>query len=195
MNDEHNKQSLSALLDNEADDLEIRRVLKACEQDPQLSETWQRYAAVQSAIHEFAIPVSADLSTRIAADIANEALPQATPATKSAWQNNFAKLAVAASVALVFIVGVQSNLENAVVPASVSASGAATEPATTTTADISAGPTLVAENENYVMDPAAAENLRNFVQAISIDEEEPLRIEHIQDSPLYRLVNGLESDN
>ena len=36
------KESLSALLDNEVDELELRRVLKSCEQDPALLETWER---------------------------------------------------------------------------------------------------------------------------------------------------------
>jgi len=33
------KETLSALLDNEADDLELRRFLKSFEQDPSLLET------------------------------------------------------------------------------------------------------------------------------------------------------------
>ena len=42
------RESISALLDNEADDLELRRFLKACEQDPELLETWERFSLVQS---------------------------------------------------------------------------------------------------------------------------------------------------
>ena len=39
---ENSSETISALLDNEADDLELRRFLKSCEQDPALLETWER---------------------------------------------------------------------------------------------------------------------------------------------------------
>ena len=37
---ENISEIISALLDNEADNLELRRFLKSCEQDPTLLETW-----------------------------------------------------------------------------------------------------------------------------------------------------------
>ena len=103
------RESLSALLDNEADELEIRRVLKSCEQDPALLDTWERFSLVQALLHEPATPVSSGLAQGVALQIEEEAswqLGDVTATTVSAsWQQNFAKLAIAASVALVFILG------------------------------------------------------------------------------------------
>lgn len=194
------KESLSALLDNEADDLELRRVLKACEQDTQLLETWERYSLVQSVLHESAIPVSPSLSQRIAAQIEAEATPETkTPTLDSSnWQQGMAKFAIAASVAVVFMFAVQSNLSSN--PESVSAPAIAQG----TQVDVQelAGPqainqpatTLVASEE---VDPvalqAAQQRLREYIESMTFDEEEPVRLEHIQDSPLFRLVNELQS--
>lgn len=194
------KESLSALLDNEADDLELRRVLKACEQDTQLLETWERYSLVQSVLHESAIPVSPSLSQRIAAQIETEATPETkTPTLDSSnWQQGMAKFAIAASVAVVFMFAVQSNLSSN--PESVSAPAIAQG----TQVDVQelAGPqainqpatTLLASEE---VDPvalqAAQQRLREYIESMTFDEEEPVRLEHIQDSPLFRLVNELQS--
>jgi hypothetical protein len=35
--------------------------------------------------------------------------------------------------------------------------------------------------------------VRQYIESLTIDDEEPVRIEHIQDSPLYRLVNELQA--
>lgn len=47
-------QSLSYLMDNEASDLELRRLLKACREsdDNHLAETWHRYHLVRSVMHK-----------------------------------------------------------------------------------------------------------------------------------------------
>ena len=66
---ENINETISALLDNEADSLELRRFLKSCEQDPTLLETWERYSLVQAALHESAKPVNASLSQGISEQI------------------------------------------------------------------------------------------------------------------------------
>ena len=187
------KESLSALPDNEADDLEIRRVLKDCEQDPALLETWERFSLVQALLHEPAVPVSADLAPAISAQIAQEPLivsaRSVKPATgkPSSWQQYFAKVAIAASVALVFIVAVQSSLDNTAMP--VAQQAPAVENALPT--DQLQDPTLVAESVAVKLDPAAQQRLREYLGNWTIDEAEPVLMEHIQDSRLFRLVNEL----
>ena len=47
------QESLSALMDNEADDLEVRRVLQATAQDSALRGTWGRYQMARSVLHRF----------------------------------------------------------------------------------------------------------------------------------------------
>ena len=54
-------ESLSALLDNEADDLSIPRVLESYEDNPDIVEKWRRYNLVQAAIHGDVVQVSPNL--------------------------------------------------------------------------------------------------------------------------------------
>ena len=69
-------ESLSALMDNEADDLELRRVLKAMESDHDLSGTWSRYHTVRDALHKQLSHVpnnkTVDLTTRVREALADE---------------------------------------------------------------------------------------------------------------------------
>jgi len=192
-NDSENmKETISALLDNAADDLELRRFLKASEQDPELLATWERYSLAQSILHEPARAVSADLSKRIAEQIELEAPLSATPAVsnQASWKDGLIKMAIAASVAAVFLVGVQLNLDNgASAPALANQSPAINE---SSVSDSIASTTLLAESS---ADAAAAVDggiVRQYIESLRIDDEEPVLIEHIQDSPLYRLVNELE---
>lgn len=182
-------ESLSALMDNEADDLELRRILKSCEDRPELMATWERYHLVQSVLHRSARPVSAALSERIAAQIATEtthATPR--PAPVSSWQQVVGKMAIAASVALVFIFAVQTTVSPDLAPAVVQ------QDQTATALDAAQSPPamLAAETSTpIVLDPAAQQRLSDYLERVTFNEEEPVITVHIQDSSLYRLVNEL----
>ncbi|PCI76027.1 MAG: hypothetical protein COB20_11565 [SAR86 cluster bacterium] len=193
---ENSSETISALLDNEADDLELRRFLKSCEQDPTLLETWERYSLVQSALHESAQPVNASLSQRIAAQIEQEAPLSAAPVApaQSSWKEGLTKMAIAASVAAVFLVAVQVNLDSgsgtSAIPAIADQSAENFEsPATPSLA----ATTLLAGSG--VDAPVVVDGgiVRQYIESLTLDDEEPVRIEHIQDSPLYRLVNELQA--
>lgn len=45
------QETLSAVIDNEADELELRRVLAACGEDAELRSTWSRYQLARSVMH------------------------------------------------------------------------------------------------------------------------------------------------
>ncbi len=191
------KESLSALMDNEADDLELRRLLKSCEQDPSLLETWERYNLVQSLLHEPTCLVSPELSKNIATQIESEATPvaQQTPFILSNWQRNLARFAVAASVAVVFIFVVQISLNNdsdtTLAPAI--ADQMLDQDGVLSTDDQAAqAATLVAESTPLEVDPVAQERLREYIESMTFEEKEPAPPELLQDSPLFRLVNELE---
>lgn len=183
------QESLSALMDNEADDLELRRILKSCEQQPELMATWERYHLARSILHGNARPVSPSLSQRIAAEIAAESAPTlVTTAANTRWQQVFGKVAIAASVALVFIVAVQSNFSSDSTPTLVQQDQFVPAP------DTSEAPlSLLAADATtpVVLDPAAQQRLREYLESVTFDEEKPVITVHIQDSPLYRLVNEL----
>lgn len=63
-------ESLSALMDNEASELELQRLLKALDADPELKATWSRYQ-VASAGLKGKLPVLApsDFASRVSAAI------------------------------------------------------------------------------------------------------------------------------
>ncbi len=192
---ENISETISALLDNEADNLELRRFLKSCEQDPTLLETWERYSLVQSALHESAKPVNASLSQRIAEQIELQAPLSATLApVQSSWKDGFTKMAIAASVAAVFLVAVQLNLDSgagsSAIPAIADQSAKNIESPATLSRPATA---LLAEAGVEVPVVVDGGIVRQYIESLTIDDEEPVRIEHIQDSPLYRLVNELQA--
>jgi negative regulator of sigma E activity len=190
------KESLSALLDNEANDLELRRILKSCEQDPDLLKTWERYSLVQSVLHESAVPVSAELSQKIAAQVETEAplVANEAPAAQPVWRQSLMKMAIAASVAAVFLVSMQIGIDNSAGPGAVPLlSNQSTDLVDSVAADDSSAPVLLAETGSSSAGLVDGGVVREYIESLTLDEEEPVRIEHIQDSPLYRLVNELQA--
>lgn len=192
-------ETLSALMDGQGDELELRRLLKTLDSDPaaaeQLLTTWQRYHLVQDLIHDRGQPVGTDLAARIAAELENE--PALAASAGTGWQKTVAKFAIAASVAAVFVVGMQASLQQS--PASGPAPAIAVEsaqPANETSPDFAPlaqpGSALLAEGGAVAVDPEAAARLRSYLEGIAIDVSEPVVTQHIQDSPLYRLVNQVQ---
>ena len=189
------KETVSALLDNEADDLELRRFLKSSEQDPSLLETWERYSLVQSVLHESAQPVSSSLSERIAAQIEQEAPLTAIPSAAApiSWKENLSKIAIAASVAAVFLVAVRFNLDSGSGSAAVPVlAGQSIENNAAPVIEPLAAPTLLAESNGNAAFTVDGGVVRQYIDSLTLDDEEPVRVEHIQDSPLYRLVNDIQ---
>ncbi len=186
------RESISALLDNEADDLELRRFLKACEQDPSLLETWERFSLAQSALHESALPVNPGLAQRIAAQIEQEAPLTAVPVAnaQSSWKDSLSKMAIAASVAAVFLITVQVNLDNG--SGSPAVPTLAEQPVELIEAPVTeplVPSALLAGSSNTETIVVDGGYVRQFIDSLTLDEKEPVVNEQIQDSPLYRLVN------
>lgn len=200
-------EALSALMDNEADDLELRRLLKSSAAQPELQAKWARYHLAHSVLHGSAQAVRPDLAQRIAAQIATEAAPtrdsapikKTGSATFSGWQQTLGRVAIAASVAIIFVVAVPTEFspgDSAPGYAVSSSAGPATEAVTTvqqeTPAAQSAQQTLLAaETAPATLDPVATQFLSDYLEHMRIDEEEPAITVHIKDSPLFQLVNQL----
>ncbi|RUO25828.1 hypothetical protein CWE09_03610 [Aliidiomarina minuta] len=113
MTDKHNEH-LSALIDSE--DLD-ERVLERMLTDDEQKSTWQRYQLVGAVIRDEARPgMAIDISASVAAQVAEEpaiAAPKTRqswlkPAANDSWWRPAASFAVAASVALVTVIGVTS---------------------------------------------------------------------------------------
>ncbi|WP_028240503.1 RseA family anti-sigma factor [Stutzerimonas azotifigens] len=99
-------ESLSAVMDNEADELELRRVL-ADSGETELRSTWSRYQIARAAMHKELIEPRLDIAAAVSAAIADEAAP-VKPAEhkRSVWQN-VGRIAVAASVTVAVLAGVR----------------------------------------------------------------------------------------
>ena len=55
-----------------------------------------------------------------------------------------------------------------------------------------AAPTLLAESNGNAAFAVDGGVVRQYIDSLTLDDEEPVRVEHIQDSPLYRLVNDIQ---
>lgn len=102
-------QSVSAVMDGEADELELRRVLAAAGEDAAVRERWARYQLARAVMHKQTVVPGLDLASAVSAAIAAEGAPAAAPAApaaRSGWAQ-FGRVAVAASVTLAVLVGVR----------------------------------------------------------------------------------------
>jgi negative regulator of sigma E activity len=95
-------ESASALMDGEATELDLRRVLKASVQDPAIASTWQRYHLVRASLQqEVHGRPSVNLLAAIHAQLADEGQPPAVPMTRkyAAVLRRLGQGAIAASFA------------------------------------------------------------------------------------------------
>lgn len=94
------RESLSALMDGEASEFEVRRLLDSLDEDPELRARWRRYQLARAALRRELPPRAVDLSQRV-----RDAL-EGAPAPRRTWGVSLAALgraAVAASVAAVTV--------------------------------------------------------------------------------------------
>ena len=118
------EESLSALMDGEATELEVRRVLKSLPSDAELRDKWRRYHMTASAIRQELPLGTVDLSTQIGCAIEDE-----TTYSPARWSQSLSKVAVAASVAVVAVFGVQQLRQGSIDPDRVNLEVAAVTPA------------------------------------------------------------------
>ena len=107
------QETLSAVMDNEADELELRRVLAACGEDAELRSTWSRYQLARSVMHREPTLPKLDIAAAVSAALADEAAPP--KAEKGPWRM-VGRLAVAASVTLAVLAGVRLYNQNDALP-------------------------------------------------------------------------------
>lgn len=102
-------ESISALADNEASPLELHRLLKASESDPEVKSTWSRYQLISAAMRRDLPEIqTGDFAARLSAALEDEPSHKSAPSEGGQWWKNLGRVAVAASVAVVAIVGIQN---------------------------------------------------------------------------------------
>ncbi|MDD2051547.1 RseA family anti-sigma factor [Pseudomonas putida] len=97
------QESLSAVMDNEADELELRRVLNAFD-DVETRDTWARYQIARAAMHKDLLLPRLDIASAVSAALAEEAVP--AKVSRGPWRS-LGRLAVAASVTVAVLAGVR----------------------------------------------------------------------------------------
>lgn len=98
------EEALSALMDSEALELETRRVLKEIAEQPGLRDTWHRYQLASASMKRELPYRMVDLSQSISAAIELESAHK--PGFKQ-WLQPLGRVAIAASVAMIAVIGVQ----------------------------------------------------------------------------------------
>ncbi|HLD68427.1 MAG TPA: sigma-E factor negative regulatory protein [Pseudomonas sp.] len=111
MSHEALNESLSAIMDNEANELELRRVLGALD-DERVRATWSRYQLVRAVLHKELSDPRLDIATAVSAALAdepigNQAPPLAAKVAQVGRWRGIGRLAVAASVTVAVLVGVR----------------------------------------------------------------------------------------
>ncbi|MBY4676781.1 MucB/RseB C-terminal domain-containing protein [Marinobacterium arenosum] len=114
-------ESLSAVMDGEASEFELRRTLEQLEQSPEIGEQWRRFHVARNALRGEPIQgVGVDISAGVMAAVEAEAPLEVDPAPREQapasderrLHNRFLKpltsMAVAASVTAMVILGVQN---------------------------------------------------------------------------------------
>jgi len=105
------RESLSAMIDGEANELELERILARIGQDSELRQTWVRYSAVRSlntgeAVANLSMDVSEAVRSAIGEDSNSHNETGFSAGTKR-FLKPFASFAVAASVAATVVIGGQ----------------------------------------------------------------------------------------
>src|SRR5690554_3033974 len=96
------KESLSALLDDEASELEVQRIVVASDQ-PEVRQQWAAMNQGQQWRRDGQLPFAElDISARVMAELADDAAPSGG---FGGWKQAVSGLAVAASVAAVVVFG------------------------------------------------------------------------------------------
>jgi sigma-E factor negative regulatory protein RseA len=99
---DRNRELLSALMDGEASEHEVRQALRAVGDDPALAATWRRYHLAQAALRgDRQVFAGADLRAAIAGKLNEEPVPAA--AAPRAWLKPLASVAIAASITMVTV--------------------------------------------------------------------------------------------
>ncbi len=100
-------ESLSALMDGEAQELELRRLLQQLLDNHELRAKWSRYQLASSILHKQPHSRIASFNLADAVQLAIQQDVSIEKNTAGGWQKSAMRFAVAASVALVVVTGVQ----------------------------------------------------------------------------------------
>lgn len=105
MSFQNQQESLSAVMDDEADELELRRVLASSE-NAEFRATWARYQVARAAMHKELLLPNLDLTAGINAALDGKQPEGQAQAPRGTW-HTLGRIAIAASVTLAVLAGVR----------------------------------------------------------------------------------------
>ncbi|MDX1490517.1 MAG: sigma-E factor negative regulatory protein [Pseudohongiellaceae bacterium] len=197
----NNAEAISALMDNELSDFEIRRLLQSLPESPETSAQLSRFYHAQAVMHnELSTTVSPNFANNIMAALEDEPVyssHQSEPRTSLAATllTGMGKFAVAASVAAAAFISMQSYLATSTAgtggdaPLAQNDSAVSTQPSTEY-------PRMLAGSETATFDAEAQQRLNEYIRSVSIQNREQAgeapRFNVLQDSQLIRQVNQIE---
>tara|TARA_R100000306_G_scaffold60810_2_gene61821 strand:+ start:76121 stop:76807 length:687 start_codon:yes stop_codon:yes gene_type:complete len=200
--DELDNEALSALMDDELSDFELRRLLARLDADPELLARWERFNLTRAVLSGEPVqhPLlpsdnSQSLHARVMQAVTQEQQPplSGVDTTKGAdgrqnhWRRGVARMAVAASVAVAAFVGMQSMLQPT---DSISTSGSVP----LASEQVESGSNAV-EIRQIAVDADAQQRLNEYIQSVNIparvdSESAPFSI--LRESPMLRPVSDRE---
>lgn len=168
------KEDLSALIDAELNELDERRVLQALGSDAELRGVWERYHLIKAAVtRQLSVLAPPGLPERVLAGVDSDPNAVAAPALRF-WPLA-GGFAVAASVAAVAVLGLQTLRDPTVTVSSVAVTVTANEAAPAESADAAALPAALPEERlnlylvghNEFMPTASMGNMLPYVRVVA----------------------------
>lgn len=104
------RETLSALMDGEVSEIELHRALRELESDVELRQCWRRYQLASSVMRRDFSGLAIDVSRQVTESLANDPPPRQghkAQAVIRGFGRSVGRLAIAASVAAVAVLGVQ----------------------------------------------------------------------------------------
>ena len=202
------EEALSALMDGELSEFELRKLLSRVAASPELRMTWERYNLARAAFNAEPLDMrSASLSLsnnnsgtlldRIMIEVdqqplhvtVRQDLHSSTIKTIKPWQRDIARLAIAASVALAVFVGMQSLLTPPGVHPDVASLTPSSARTVQTARDMAERP-----NVQVAVDEEAQQRLNDYIRSVSIPgrSEAPVPFNILDESSMLRPVSDLE---
>lgn len=118
-------ESMSAVMDGEAAELELRRVLSACGEDAELRQRWKRHQLASAALRGQLVRPELDLAARVSAALAAEEAAPGASARGAGRGSQLLRLSVAASVTFAVLVGARFyGMQQAPLEAGLASQGA-----------------------------------------------------------------------
>lgn len=193
------REALSALMDDELSDFELRRLLQRIEQQPALLAEWERFGLVRAALQPDPLrsPSTPDFASRVMSGV-EQSIEQQGPlvathdrrqprrggAAPGSWVRNTTRFAVAASVTFAVFMGMQAVLQapgaNNTAPSVASGSGETG---------------AVSRSQQLAVDADAQQRLNDYIRSVTIParaESQSAPYNVLLDSPRLRTVSDRE---